>query len=198
MKQIVIFASGKGTNTAHLIAYFQEHPIAQIKAVFCNNPHAGVVQVASQASIPVVFLEKHTFQHTLIYLDLLKQMHPDLIVLAGFLWKIPSSWIAAFPKRIINIHPALLPKFGGKGMYGNRVHQAVLQAGEKYSGITIHYVNEEYDAGDIIFQEKIEILADDTVETLAQKIHSLEYNRLPMVIAHLLQKTETECTSRLP
>ncbi|MBX6379186.1 formyltetrahydrofolate-dependent phosphoribosylglycinamide formyltransferase [Thermoflavifilum aggregans] len=196
MKQIVILASGKGTNTAHLIAYFNNKPIARVKAILCNVPHAGVIQVASQAGIPVMLLEKNTFYNTSIYLDLVKKMKPDLIVLAGFLWKIPVSWIEAFPRRIINIHPALLPKFGGKGMYGNHVHEAVLQAGEAYSGITIHYVNEEYDAGDIIFQEKVKIEPTDTVETLAQKIHALEYQYYPQVIAGLLtQDLAVEKTS---
>jgi len=181
-------ASGKGTNAANLIAYFNRNPIARVKAILCNVPHAGVIQVASEAGIPVILLEKNTFFNTPIYLDILKKMQPRLIVLAGFLWKIPASWIETFPRQIINIHPALLPKFGGKGMYGNRVHEAVLQAREAYSGITIHYVNEEYDAGDIIFQEKIIVDPHDTVETLAQKIHALEYTYYPQVIAGLLSQ----------
>lgn len=190
MKKLVILASGKGTNTANILAYFHSHPIARVKAIFCNKPHAGVVQVASQAGIPVVLLEKNTFANTPIYLDILKKMQPDLIVLAGFLWQIPASWVEAFPRKIINIHPALLPKFGGKGMYGHRVHEAVLRAGEKYSGITIHYVNEEYDAGDIIFQEKVDVDPQDTVETLSQKIHALEYKHYPQVIATLLTQDQ--------
>jgi phosphoribosylglycinamide formyltransferase-1 len=189
-------ASGKGTNTANLITYFNRNPIAQVKAILCNVPHAGVIQVASQASIPVILLEKNTFFNTSIYLDIVKKMQPNLIVLAGFLWKIPASWIETFPRQIINIHPALLPKFGGKGMYGSRVHEAVLQAREAYSGITIHYVNEEYDAGDIIFQEKVKVEPHDTVETLAQKIHALEYTHYPQVIASLLaQDLAVEKTS---
>jgi phosphoribosylglycinamide formyltransferase 1 len=186
LKQIAIFASGAGTNTREIINYFRNSVTIRVCIILCNNSKAGVIDTAKKENIPHILIEKNKFFYTDYYLQELLRFQTDLIVLAGFLWKIPDNIIRAFEGRIINIHPALLPRFGGKGMYGLAVHREVLKSGEKESGITIHYVNEKYDEGEIILQKKCSVDPNDTPETLANKIHQLEYKWLPNVIESLL------------
>ncbi len=185
---IVIFASGAGSNAKKIIEYFAGSATVKVALIVCNKPGAGVLSVAAQNGIPTLLIEKERFLHGDGYLPELKKYYTGLVVLAGFLWKIPPALVAAFPKKIINIHPALLPKYGGKGMYGNRVHEAVIAAQEKESGISIHYVDEIYDHGETIFQASCPLEPGDTSESLAQKIHGLEHAHYPGVIESLLQK----------
>jgi formyltetrahydrofolate-dependent phosphoribosylglycinamide formyltransferase len=202
---IAIFASGAGSNAEQIIAasspslLLKEKGEAKNKAknsaykvalIVCNKPGAGVLAIADKAGIPSLLIEKERFFNGDNYLPELTQHNIDFIVLAGFLWKIPVPLIQAYPKKIVNIHPALLPKYGGKGMYGSKVHEAVIAAGETESGISIHYVDEIYDHGEIIFQAKCEVAANDTASSLAQKIHVLEHANYPTVIAGILQKAE--------
>jgi phosphoribosylglycinamide formyltransferase 1 len=182
MTRIAIFASGTGSNAARIIEYFKNHDTTGVALIVCNNASAGVLQIAARENIPSLLIEKEQFFRGDGYVPFLKSKHIDFIVLAGFLWKIPSTILSAYPNCIINIHPALLPNYGGKGMYGLNVHSAVLNAGDRISGITIHYVDEHYDNGDIIFQDKVEILPSDTPESLAEKIHKLEHEHFPRVI----------------
>lgn len=184
---IAIFASGAGSNAQQIIQQFSDSAHIHISLIVCNKPGAGVLQIAEKAGISSLLIEKERFFNGDHYLPELEKSHIDLIVLAGFLWKMPAALIHAYPKKILNIHPALLPKFGGKGMYGSKVHEAVIAAGEKESGITIHYVDELYDHGEIIFQATCEVAPDDTPETLAQKIHLLEHANYPGVIAGILK-----------
>ncbi|MCR6719254.1 MAG: phosphoribosylglycinamide formyltransferase [Chitinophagaceae bacterium] len=186
MKQLIIFASGAGSNAARIIEHFQQNQKAQIALIVCNKPGAGVINIAEKANIPVLMIEKEPFFRGDGYVPQLQQYNPSLIVLAGFLWKIPNSIIQAFRGRIVNIHPALLPNYGGKGMYGKHVHEAVVAAGETKSGITIHYVDEHYDHGDTIFQTTCPVLPGDTADTLAQRIHQLEHQHFPVVIDSLI------------
>jgi formyltetrahydrofolate-dependent phosphoribosylglycinamide formyltransferase len=185
---LAIFASGAGSNAQKIIDHFRNSTTIKVSLIVCNKPEAGVLNIAAKEDIPVLLIEKEKFFRGNSYVDELKEHKSDLIVLAGFLWKIPLPIIKAFPGRIVNIHPALLPKYGGKGMYGNFVHEAVLLAKEKESGITIHYVDEHYDNGDMIFQAKCEVLENDTPQTLAQRIHKLEHEYYPRVIEGLLKK----------
>ncbi len=182
MTRIAIFASGTGSNAARIIEYFKNHDTTGVTLLACNNASAGVLQIAARENIPTLLIEKEQFFRGDGYVPFLKSKNIDFIVLAGFLWKIPSTILSAYPNCIINIHPALLPNYGGKGMYGLNVHSAVLNAGDKISGITIHYVDEHYDNGDIIFQDKVEVLPSDTPESLAEKIHKLEHEHFPRVI----------------
>jgi phosphoribosylglycinamide formyltransferase-1 len=175
VKNIIIFASGAGSNAKKIIEYFTGETEMRVVLIVCNNAGAGVLKIAEDYKIPTLLIEKENFFHGDHYLPQLKQYSADLVVLAGFLWKIPHALIEAYPRRIINIHPALLPKYGGKGMYGLRVHEAVIRAGEKESGITIHYVDGHYDNGDIIFQARCPVKPQDTPETLAQRVHKLEH-----------------------
>lgn len=172
---IAVFASGTGSNAQKIIDHFKDHPNARVTLIVCNNTKAGVLSIATHEGIPVLILEKDHFMKT-GYVTELQQQAIDVIVLAGFLWKVPDVLIKAFEERIINIHPALLPSYGGKGMYGAAVHKAVINAKEKQSGITIHYVDEHYDHGKIIFQANCSIEENETPESLAEKIHSLEHN----------------------
>ena len=188
MKRIAIFASGEGTNTQHLINYFTISDV-KICLVVCNNPSAYVLKRAEKSGIQTIVVDKEIFYGTDILLKKLKDEKIDLIVCAGFLWKIPDNILNAFPNKIINIHPALLPKFGGKGMYGMNVHKAVIAAGEKESGITIHYLNEHYDEGKIIFQAKCKVAKGDTPEKLADKVHALEYEYFPKIVRQVIDKT---------
>jgi phosphoribosylglycinamide formyltransferase-1 len=188
IKHLVIFASGAGSNALQIINYFRDSTLAKVESIVCNKPGAGVIAIAEKENIPVLLIEKERFFKGDGYLPELRKVNADLIILAGFLWKIPQILIDAFPKRIINIHPALLPKYGGKGMYGQYVHEAIVSAGEVESGITIHYVDEHYDNGDIIFQTACPVLEGDSPETLAQRIHQLEHLHYPTVIEELLQK----------
>ena len=172
---VAIFASGSGTNAVKLIDYFSHHKDISIRLLVCNNPLAGVIEKATSRSVEVLMIEKEPFFRGDSYVDTLKEKGIDWIVLAGFLWKIPKALIDAFPDKIVNIHPALLPKYGGKGMYGMHVHEAVIAAGEVKSGITIHLVDEIYDHGRIIFQAECKIDPTDTPETLAKKVQELEH-----------------------
>lgn len=185
-KRIAIFASGSGSNAENIYDYFKSNDKVEISLILTNNSTAKVIERASRLVIPCEIFDRETFYKTTIIVDLLKNKNIDLIVLAGFLWLIPEQLVKAFPDKIINIHPALLPKYGGKGMYGDKVHETVVGNGEKESGITIHFVNEKYDEGNIIFQAKCEVLPTDNASDLAQKIHALEYQHFPVVIERLL------------
>lgn len=184
--RLAVFASGTGSNAQKLIDYFANSALATVALIVCNKPGAGVLAIAEKAAIPTLLIEKEQFFWGDAYLPALKKAGINFIVLAGFLWKIPQALIEAYPKRIVNIHPALLPKYGGKGMYGQYVHEAVLQAGEVESGITVHYVDEHYDNGDIIFQTACPVLEGDTPETIASRIHLLEHLHYPRVIEDVL------------
>jgi len=188
MTQIAIFASGAGSNAREIIRHFRNHPKIRVALIVCNKPGAGVLQIAADEKIPILLLEKDPFFRGDGYLPAIQSKGINFIVLAGFLWKIPDQLIKAFPGKIINIHPALLPKYGGKGMYGSHVHESVIAAGEKESGITIHYVDEHYDHGQPIFQAKVAIDPNDTPESLAAKIHKLEHKYYPVVIEEILNK----------
>ena len=186
MKKIAVFASGAGSNAAKIIARFRTHKTIQIALIVCNKTEAGVLKIASKENISFLIIEKEKFFRGDAYIKELKEKGIDFIVLAGFLWKIPVALIKTFPLGIINIHPALLPKYGGKGMYGQFVHQAVIDNKEKESGITIHYVDEVYDHGHIIFQATCPVLPTDTVGSLAQRIAALEHEHYPKVIQQLI------------
>lgn len=185
-KQIVLFASGSGSNVENIIRYFQDKPNVTIAMVLTNKRDAKVLDRCNKLNVSALYFNKIAFQETDCVLDILKGAHPNLIVLAGFLWKIPEKIIEAFPNKIINIHPALLPKYGGKGMYGPKVHKAVKENKETETGITIHYVNEHYDEGTIIHQAKTVIHPEDSADAIAEKVHALEYEHFPRIIAQLL------------
>jgi phosphoribosylglycinamide formyltransferase-1 len=185
MKNIVIFASGTGSNAENIIHYFKKHTSISVVAIFSNNGNAKVLEKAKKLDVPTV-----TFNKDELYGDFaiskLNTFKPDLIILAGFLLKFPEQIIAKYSNQIINIHPALLPKYGGKGMYGKHVHQAVLDNKETETGITIHFVNEQYDEGGIIFQKSISIADCSSADEIATKVHELEYHYFPRVIDQLL------------
>jgi phosphoribosylglycinamide formyltransferase-1 len=185
MKRILIFASGSGTNAENIIKYFSDRTTGTVVAVFTNNSNATVLEKAKKLSVPTVIFSKEEL-NTGNTLQKVVEFQPDLIVLAGFLLKFPKNLIETYPNQIINIHPALLPKFGGKGMYGMHIHKAVIENKEKETGITIHYVNENYDEGNIIFQESAALSENDTAESVASKIHALEQEHFPVVIEKLL------------
>lgn len=185
-KNIVLLASGSGSNVENIVRYFQNRPEVSISVVLTNKKDAKVLERCDRLGISGLFFNRMAFYDSDCVLDILKALNPYLIVLAGFLWKIPEKIIRAFPDKIINIHPALLPKYGGKGMYGNKVHKAVKTNGDTETGITIHYVNENYDEGAIIHQAKTSIQKEDDVESIAQKIHTLEYEHFPRVIEKIL------------
>jgi phosphoribosylglycinamide formyltransferase-1 len=187
-KRIVIFASGSGTNAENIIKYFQNSDLAEVVQVFSNKKEAKVLERAQNLGIAADFFGKEALMASDGVLKKLKELKPDLIVLAGFLWKFPEIILNAFPYKVINIHPALLPKYGGKGMYGNFVHEAVLANKEKETGISIHYVNENYDEGALIFQKEVKLSKEDTPETVAQKVHQLEYQWFPKIIEEVLRK----------
>jgi formyltetrahydrofolate-dependent phosphoribosylglycinamide formyltransferase len=186
--RIAIFASGAGSNALQIINQFSSSDSVTIALVVCNKAGAGVLNVAKEKGIPALLIDREQFFYGDSYLPELKSHQIDFIVLAGFLWKIPVALIKAYPKKMVNIHPALLPKYGGKGMFGHHVHEAVIANQEKESGITIHYVDELYDHGAIIFQATCAITENDTADSLAEKVHALEHAHYPKVIAQLLQK----------
>lgn len=188
MNKIVIFASGSGTNAEKVIEYLNKTVEKKVSAVFTNKRNAGVIARAERLNVPVYVFDRADLYETGRVDDLLEKEEPDLIVLAGFLWLIPGKMIRNYERRIINVHPALLPKYGGKGMYGMNVHKAVIENGEKKSGISIHYVNENYDEGSIIFQATCRVDPDDTPESLAERIHVLEHLYFPQIINDLLNK----------
>jgi phosphoribosylglycinamide formyltransferase-1 len=184
--RVAIFASGTGSNAAVITEYFKDHPSIHIALIVSGNPAAGVLAFAESRNIPTLLLEKRRFSHGDGYVEELHAAGIDFIVLAGFLWKIPPTLIQAYPGRIVNIHPALLPKYGGKGMYGMHVHESVLAHKEKESGITIHYVDELYDHGSIIFQEKCAVDPEDTASSLQHKVQILEHRHFAPVVEQLL------------
>jgi phosphoribosylglycinamide formyltransferase-1 len=188
MKRIVIFASGSGTNAENLIKFFQNRDNASVIQVLTNNPRAKVLDRCKKLNVSALSFNKIAFYKTDHVLNILKNTNPDFIVLAGFLWKFPDGILAEFPEKVINIHPALLPKYGGKGMYGMYVHQAVVANKETKTGITIHYVNEHYDEGAIIFQASCDVLPSDSAEDVAEKIHALEMSHFPKVVEQLLKE----------
>lgn len=190
MKKIAIFASGSGTNAESLIKYFSNNKNINVELILSNKTDAYVLERAKKYHIPFTTFTKKELYESENVKNLLVDKQVDLIVLAGFLLLVPPYLIETFPYRIINIHPALLPKYGGKGMYGKRVHQKVLENNEKETGISIHYVNEKYDEGDIIHQEKCPVYHDDTPESLAERVHQLEYNAYPRIIEQLIEKQE--------
>ncbi len=188
MLNLAIFASGTGSNAQKIIDRFRNHPSIHIRLIVSNKPQAGVLQIAEKEQVNTLIIEKERFFRGDGYVAELEAAGIDWIILAGFLWKIPEKLIAAFPNRIINIHPALLPKYGGKGMYGHFVHEAVIAAGETESGITIHFVDEHFDHGAAIFQEKCVVEPTDTPETLARKIQALEHRYFPEVVEKLVMR----------
>ncbi|MCP4311061.1 MAG: phosphoribosylglycinamide formyltransferase [Bacteroidetes bacterium] len=188
MKKIAILASGSGTNAENLIHFFRASLAGRVEIVLTNKSGAGVIARSESLNVETVVFNREQFYEKDEVIELLKEREIDLVVLAGFLWLVPSGLIRAFEGRIINIHPALLPNYGGKGMYGNHVHQAVIDSGDTRSGITIHYVNQEYDAGSIIFQAMCEVREGDTPEELATRIHELEYEHYPRVIEQMLDQ----------
>jgi phosphoribosylglycinamide formyltransferase-1 len=185
MKKIIVFASGSGSNAERIISHCQEKKTSEVVRVYTNNPSAKVIERANRLLVPVEIFNREELNDGTIAAKI-AQDNPDLIVLAGFLWKFPESIVKSFPSKIINIHPALLPKYGGKGMYGRNVHQAVLDNKEKETGITIHYVNEHYDEGGIIFQKSVTIEECTTAEEIAEKVHVLEHQYFPKVIEKIL------------
>jgi len=185
-QRLAIFASGAGTNAQKIIEYFEKHPSIKVSLIVCNKPGAGVLKIAEQAGVSTLIIEKERFFHGDAYIKELRDRQIDFIVLAGFLWKLPSILIKAYPSGIINIHPALLPKYGGKGLYGNFVHESVLANKEKESGISIHYVDEIYDHGEIVFQKSCPVFETDTPESLARRIHALEHEHYPRVIEEIV------------
>ena len=188
MKRIVIFASGTGTNAENIIRYFGASVKASVVLVISNNAQAPVLEKARQLHVPAVCFPDEAFKNGEQILMTLRQYQADLIVLAGFLKLVPSLILNAFPRKIINIHPALLPRYGGKGMYGMKVHEAVFAANEAETGITVHYVNERFDEGEIIFQKTVTVNKSDTPSEISNKIHNLEMKYFPAVIENILEK----------
>jgi phosphoribosylglycinamide formyltransferase 1 len=188
LKRIALFASGSGSNAEKIASYVAENADVEVSMLLTNNPKAGVIDRArrgfnSGLHVPVLLFDRTTFYDTNRITEVLEQQRIDLVVLAGFMWLMPPDLVRAFPDRIVNIHPALLPKFGGKGMYGHFVHEAVVAAGETESGITIHFVNEQYDEGQIIFQATCPVLPTDTPDNVAQRVQALEHAHYPRIIA---------------
>ncbi len=186
MKRIAVFASGSGTNAENLIRYFRTSRKGAVELVLSNKVDAAVHQRAKKLGVESLSFDRATFFESQRILQLLEDKHIDFLVLAGFLWLVPPYLTEAYRGRILNIHPALLPAYGGKGMYGQRVHRAVIDAGETVSGITIHHVNDKYDDGDIVFQAECPVLSGDSPETLAGRVHELEYAHFPVVVESLL------------
>lgn len=190
--RLAIFASGGGSNALKIIEYFKDHPQVQISVIICNNPHAGVISIAMEHNIPFILINKKSFYQSTQLVDQLRYRQVDWLILAGFLWLVPAYLIQAFPDHIVNIHPALLPKYGGKGMYGHHVHAAVKAAGESESGMTIHLVNEKYDQGRILFQGRCDLTPEDTAESIAAKVLKLEHLHYPRVIESLIRNDHSE------
>ncbi len=187
MKHICVFASGTGSNAEKIITHFAKSELARVVLVVCDKPDAGVLQIAKDAAVPTMLVDRNDLTSGNELVSTLGEHHIDLIALAGFLRLLPPALIEAFPRGIVNIHPSLLPAYGGKGMYGQHVHSAVIAAGEKRSGITIHYVNEHYDEGQVIFQEQCAVLPGDNARTLAARVLQLEHAHYPEQIEQLLQ-----------
>jgi phosphoribosylglycinamide formyltransferase 1 len=187
MKNIAVFASGSGSNAQNIVEYFEKTDNARVSIILTNNPTAGVITRAHKLNVPVLVFAREHFSKTDYIVRFLKQQKIDLVVLAGFLWLVPRSLVNTYKGKMVNIHPALLPKHGGKGMYGHHVHEAVVAEGDTESGITIHYVNEVYDNGDIIFQAKCPVTSSDTPDDVAEKVHTLEYMHFPQVIDEIVK-----------
>lgn len=192
---IAVLASGSGTNAEVIFNYFRNHPVIEVALLICNNSEAQVLKRAEKFDMPLSVVNKKQFNDESLILDLLKSKQITHLVLAGFLWLIPDYLIRAFPDRIVNIHPSLLPKYGGKGMYGMKVHEAVKQAGESETGITIHLVNEKYDEGRILFQATCRVSSSDSPEQIANKVHQLEHNSYPKVIEKWINNQITGTSS---
>ena len=192
--KIAIFASGSGTNAEEIIKYFIHHRSIEVVVVLTNNPDAFVIKRAQQFGIPFKVFDKGSLMNSDLILHTLSEYQVTHIVLAGFMWLIPGNIIQAFPNRIINIHPALLPKFGGKGMYGIKVHQAVRNAGETETGITIHVIDEKYDEGRIVLQKKCAIESSDDPESIAAKVHQLEHAFYPRAIESWILETDSKAS----
>lgn len=190
--KIAVFASGAGSNAQKIIDYFKTSAVAQVTLIVCNKPGAGVLKIAQQEELPSLLIERERFFNGDGYSDELKERHIDLLVLAGFLWKVPQILIGAYPKKIINIHPALLPKYGGRGMYGHFVHQAVLAANEPETGITIHYVDEQYDHGAPILQVRCAVGSGDDAAAISKSVQQLEHYHYPRVIAEIAENLQNE------
>lgn len=186
---LILFASGRGSNAQAIIDYFKGNGKAKVSLIVSNKADAGVLDIARKEHIPFLVVDRETFRETLL-IEQLQEYKPSLIVLAGFLWKIPDAMVQAFPDKIVNIHPALLPNYGGKGMYGHNVHNAVIAAKDAESGITIHYVNEVYDSGNVIVQARCKVEANDSADTLAARIHHLEHYYFPRTIEFLLDNLD--------
>lgn len=185
-KNIAIFASGSGSNAERLTNYFTDSEIVNVSLFLTNNKNAGVIERGHRLGIPTVIFNKTAFAKSNKIVDLLTNQQIDYVVLAGFLWLVPENLLKAFPDKIINIHPALLPKYGGKGMWGHHVHEAVVENKEAETGITIHLVNEEYDKGEVLFQAKCDVLPSDSAADVAAKIHELEYKHFPKVVERVI------------
>ena len=186
MKKIAIFASGSGTNAERIMDHFSSGKVAEVEILLSNKKDAFALERAKKFSVPTHVFDRHDFYESNAVIDLLENLEIDLVVLAGFLWLVPEKLVEAFPDKIINIHPALLPKYGGKGMYGKFVHEAVIASGDRESGITIHYVNPKYDEGRVIFQAKCPVSPSETPDSLAGKVHQLEHEHFPKVIEDLI------------
>lgn len=189
MIKIAIFASGTGSNAEKIIEFFQHSKTIKVSLIVSNRKTAPVLNIAGKWNIPALIIEREQFNNGDHYLAELRKHQIDFIVLAGFLWKIPIALINAYPQKIINIHPALLPKYGGKNMYGNNVHEAVIASDDKISGVTIHYVDEHYDHGDVIFQANCDIAPGETALSLAEKIHKLEHEYFPVTVKSVIEQT---------
>lgn len=196
MKKIAIFASGSGSNAENIATYFASKESARVTLILTNRADAPVLQRASRLGIESVVFDRDTFYNSDKIIELLAAHGIDYIVLAGFLWLVPDNLLKAYPDRIVNIHPSLLPKHGGKGMYGDRVHRAVIESGDKESGITIHRVNELYDSGSILAQYRVPVTPDDTPESVAAKVHALEYRYFPIEIEKEIEKLSSKLTLR--
>ena len=186
MKRLSIFVSGNGTNLQRIAEYFADNKEVKIANVVCNNPEAYAIERAKKLGIPLRMITREEFKSE-AFVKEMQDLRVDLIVLAGFLWKIPEALVKAFPKKMVNIHPALLPKYGGKGFYGEHVHEAVVAAKEAQSGITVHYVNELYDSGEIILQARVSLDENETPDSLAAKIHTLEQAYFPIAIEQVIK-----------
>lgn len=190
-KRIAIFASGSGSNAQKIMEHFKRSNDAEVALILTNNPDAYVLQRADNFEVPSHIFDKREFYQTDKIVQLLKNLNINLVVLAGFLWLVPDNLLKAYPNKIINIHPSLLPKFGGKGMYGDKVHTAVLEAKESESGITIHFVNEAFDEGEIIHQSKFKVEKGDDLKMMKFKVQQLEHQHFPKVIEGLLKKMKS-------
>lgn len=190
MKRLAIFASGSGSNAQNIIDYFSNNKKAEVVLILSNKPTAYVIERAKSADVPYKVFNRDEFYQSLQILEWMREYRIDFIVLAGFLWLVPDYLVEAFPNRIVNIHPALLPKYGGKGMFGGHVHEAVIAHNETETGITIHYVNKRYDEGNIVFQASCPVLPGDTADDVASRVHQLEYEHFPKIIDKLLAELD--------